>query len=112
VFVDNIALAAADREQSQSKFDNAKSLDFEKRKLNGEFSLSRVFEARLKRTGNRYDGLNKRACVIDEIIEIFHKTFARYPMPKTIDNFVRMGTTLGIAEMSNRFADMFYNNGS
>ena len=36
VFGNNIDLATADREQFQSKFDNAKSLDFEKRKLNAK----------------------------------------------------------------------------
>ena len=36
VFGNNIALAKVDREQFQSKFDNAKSLDFEKRKLSAE----------------------------------------------------------------------------
>ena len=75
-----------------------------------EFPLSRLFELRLNRTARRYDAkYGKRSCAIDEVIEIFHKVLAGYPMPKSIDGFVRMGTTLGLGEMCQRFSDGYYN---
>jgi hypothetical protein len=78
VFGNNIDPAKVDREQFQSKFDNAKSLDFEKRKLSAEETkvltqvhstfISEGFNNNLTLMARKGDTLGLRRYLIEDLM--------------------------------------------
>ena len=78
MFGNNIDPAKVDREQSQSKCDNAKSLDFEKRKLSAEETkvltqvhstfISEGFNNNLRLMARQVDTLGLRRYLIEDLM--------------------------------------------